>query len=84
MCNLGIAYINGIGTKVCPELGVYWFKKASDKGHVKATVNVGYCYANGCGVEKNPTLAVEYYKRAALENNALNKDSPISIALLIL
>ena len=68
---LAIMAKQGYGTSKDLQSAFVWFKKASDKGHVKATVNVGYCYANGCGVEKNPTLAVDYYARASLNNNAI-------------
>ena len=62
---------HGEGTTRDDQSAFVWFKKASDKGHVKAMVNVGYCYANGCGVEKDAATAVAYYQKAAIENNPI-------------
>jgi TPR repeat protein len=69
MCNLGIAYINGIGTKACPELGVYWFKKASEGEIISAKFNLGYCYEVGIGTNKDIPAAINLYSSAARDGH---------------
>jgi uncharacterized protein len=67
MYDLGYFYCTGLGTKINPKLGMEWYQKAYDHGHVNALVGIGSMYEMGNGVEKNPSKAFEYFKRSADE-----------------
>eukprot|EP00026_Physarum_polycephalum_P004607 Phypoly_transcript_04629.p1 GENE.Phypoly_transcript_04629~~Phypoly_transcript_04629.p1 ORF type:complete len:708 (+),score=159.25 Phypoly_transcript_04629:32-2125(+) len=47
------------------EDGFEWYKKASQKGHIKATHALGECYRKGTGTEKNDQKAFSTYSKAA-------------------
>lgn len=63
--NLGIIYMNGLGSTLEDAAkGVECFKKASDIGFRKAMEMVGKCYFNGVGVEKNEEESEKWFAMA--------------------
>lgn len=65
MINLGMAYRDGIGTRIDPEKAAQWFIKAADKESPIALFNIGMMYQNGNGVNKDEHLAFLHMKHAA-------------------
>lgn len=60
-----LKYYFGKGVKKDLGAAVDWYRRAADKGHVKAQHNLALCYTFGQGVEKNYAEAVAWYRQAA-------------------
>jgi len=68
--DLAIGYAKGEGVPKNQEIATEYYRKAAEKGHVRAQFNLGVRYANGRGVDKNETKAAEWYRKAALQGYA--------------
>jgi TPR repeat protein len=47
----------------------FWYRKASDKGDMRAENRIAYCYQNGYGVEKDEDTAMKWYLKAAKQGD---------------
>ena len=63
--DLAIGYAKGEGVPKNQEIATEYYRKAAEKGHMRAQFNLGVRYANGRGVDKNETKAAEWYRKAA-------------------
>lgn len=59
------------------KIASYWFKKAADNGHGKATFEYAKRLESGMGVEKNIILSKEYYKKAFYNYGILEAEKKI-------
>ncbi len=70
-CALGDVYMHNnllLGCKqVAPnyKLGVHWYEKAANQGHIQAQYKLGCIYEFGIGTYMNKLKAVEFYRIAA-------------------
>ena len=62
---LGVAFANGIGTKLDVPEALKWLRVAADRNHPEALFLIGRCYAEGNGIPKDPAKAVAWYRKAA-------------------
>lgn len=62
---LGVAFANGIGTKLDVPEALKWLRLAAEKDHPGAFFLIGRCYAEGNGIPKDPAEAVAWYRKAA-------------------
>ena len=67
--NLGMCYLNGIGTEENPAESFSLLKKSADLGHSEAMLFVGSMYLNGVGVIQNKTAAGTWFKKSADAGN---------------
>ena len=67
--NLGMCYLNGIGTEENPAESFSLLKKSADLGHREAMLFVGSMYLNGVGVIQNKTAAGTWFKKSADAGN---------------
>jgi len=63
--NLGIRYLNGIGTDKDEALGANWIKKAANLGNNQAQNRLSTLYAKGIGVPRDPVRAYTWAVIAA-------------------
>ena len=49
------------------ELAFEWFRKAAEKGEVRAQYNLGVCYYEGRGTARDYAKAIEWYRRASAQ-----------------
>ena len=63
--NLGMCYMQGVGTETNESLGFECFRAAADLGHPEAINNIGGCYRDGVVVERNPEIAVKWFEKSA-------------------
>lgn len=65
MYQLGLCYLNGIGTERCPERAMKCFSGAAKNGIADAALILARSYASGSnGMLRNSQKAVEYYRAA--------------------
>jgi TPR repeat protein len=57
---LSMAYENGLGLQIDPDLAAKYCLLAADQGHVQAQTNMGFFYKKGFGVKLDFGLAVHY------------------------
>ncbi|MBO5689380.1 MAG: sel1 repeat family protein [Lentisphaeria bacterium] len=63
---LGLEYYAGTALRLKnPEVAVYWFRKAAEKGNIPAYYNLGICQEHGIGAEKSRIAAYHAYRKAA-------------------
>lgn len=62
---LGIWYLEGIGTEQNYELAYEWFQKAAKQGYTSAFANIGLLYRKGLGVEIDHEKAVLNFTEGA-------------------
>ena len=63
---LGLEYYAGTADRTKnPEVAVYWFRKAAEKGNIPAYYNLGVCLEHGLGAEKSRIEAYHAYRKAA-------------------
>jgi len=75
--NKATNYRNGWGGLKKDQVeAVKWFRKAAEKGHMKAQSMLALCYDSGDGVENDPTEALKWYKKASEQGD---KSSPYFI-----
>ena len=56
---IGKLYLNGYGVDKDEKIAVYYLRKSSKKGYLRATNNLSYCYLEGLGVKKSVKKAVK-------------------------
>lgn len=65
VCNLGFAYLHGIGTEINLCEAYKNFKRAAEELHAEyAYCDLGDCYQYGLGVEPNRELAKSWYEKS--------------------
>lgn len=82
-CQVGYAYLEGIGIEKDFEKGLYWTALSAEHGDRDAQFNLGQIYEEGYGVEKDLEKAKYWYKKSALQHHdlALDKCSEYGIDL---
>ncbi len=75
MCNLGIYYVEGLGTAPNVPLGIAYLEKAASAGNVNAQFNLGNYYRLGEYVSQNYNKAVYWYRLASEQGDAPSKNS---------
>ena len=70
MVQLGETYLKGIGVPKDIGKGVECYKKAAEKGSLKAQLDLGDRYRRGIDVEKDEREAFRWYWQAAGQGNA--------------
>ena len=63
--NLGLLYMDGLGTPVDYAKALKWTEMAADKEQPIGLNNMGHIYENGLGVDVDLALARSYYQRSA-------------------
>ncbi len=69
MVELGMCYLQGMGTAKNEEKAVKYFRAAIKANESNGKLDLGYCYEYGLGVKKDPAEAVRWYRAAAEEGN---------------
>jgi TPR repeat protein len=64
-CNLGVNYLEGLGTRRSLAKGIEWTRKAARNGDDIAQYNLGMAYLDGEGVRPNKRNARLWLKKAA-------------------
>lgn len=79
-CQVGYAYLEGIGVEKDTKAAFLWTLKGANIGDRDAQFNLGYMYENGIYVEQNKSTALEWFNKAALQehNLAIKKCQEIS------
>lgn len=62
---LGMAYYEGLGTRIDSKQAFLWFKKAAEQGHPEAQYNVAMMIFDGDGVAPNSHMATVWLMVAA-------------------
>ena len=70
---VGILLSYGWGTKTNKKEGVFWLKKAADRGHAKAQASYADALADGSGIKKDDAEAIKYYTLAANQGEVTGK-----------
>lgn len=63
--NLGICYLNGIGTPQNPAEAFALLKKSANAGNAKAMFLIGQMYRNGVGVIEDKKVAEQWLKKSS-------------------
>lgn len=82
-CQVGFAYLKGIGTRKDIEKALYWTTRSAQHGDRDGQYNLAYIYEEGLCGEKNLDKAKYWYKQAALQahNLSLEKCKEYNIQL---
>ncbi len=85
-CQVGYAYLEGIGTEKNFEKALYWTTKSAEHGDRDEQFNLAWIYENGIGVEKDLEKSIYWYKQAAFQNHdlAINKCQELNVPLTII
>ncbi|MEX5897420.1 tetratricopeptide repeat protein [Proteus vulgaris] len=70
--NLGLLYLDGLGTKQDYEKAMEWYLKAVSNGHIKTNNNIAYSYQHGLGVEQD-------YQSTTFDLKAAEDNDPSAI-----
>lgn len=70
-CQVGYAYLEGIGIKKDLEKGFNWTEKAANHGDRDGQFNMGYLYENGIGTNIDMKRATFWYQKAAEQKQEL-------------
>jgi TPR repeat protein len=70
-CNLGMAFLYGVGVETNGPQGLSWLQKSVDQGFGAAEVNLGFLYDSGRHVAVNKEEALRLYHRAAEKGNPI-------------
>lgn len=68
--NLGMMYLQGLGTDIDTGKAIEWLTKAAKSGVANAQFNLGGLYARGVGTDVDPGLAVDWFRQAAEQGHA--------------
>jgi Sel1 repeat-containing protein len=68
-CNLGVAYLEGLGAKQNLTEGIKWLRKAARQGDAKAQYSLGMAYYDGEDVRKNIRYAQAWLDKAARQGH---------------
>lgn len=69
-CDLGNAYMRGLGVEKNEKEAFRWMQKSAEQGNADAQLFLGEFYYYGLGVAQNFTEAVKWYNKAAVQGNA--------------
>jgi TPR repeat protein len=58
-------HLEGFGVPKNPQEASVWFKRAADRGELRAMTNLARLYERGLGVRMNDALAFSLFERAA-------------------
>ena len=61
---LGLAEINGIGTRKRPGTGVRWLERAASLGHAEAQYELGTIYTHGWSVPRDEVVGLAWFMTA--------------------
>lgn len=70
-CQVGYAYLEGIGVPKEFEKGLFYTRRAADHGDRDAQYNLGCLYEEGTAVEKNLGKAIYWFDQAAKQDHNL-------------
>lgn len=70
-CQVGYAYLEGIGVEKDLEQGLYWTAKAAEDGDRDGQYNLACCYEQGTGTAIDMEKARFWFEKAALQNHDL-------------
>lgn len=70
---VGVMLSHGFGTKTNKKEGVFWLKKAADRGHAKAQASYADALLDGSGIEKDKIEAIKYYTLSANQDEVTGK-----------
>lgn len=70
-CQVGYAYLEGIGVPKEFEKGLFYTRRAADHGDRDAQYNLGCLYEEGTAVEKDLGKAIYWFDQAAKQNHNL-------------
>ena len=73
--NLGLLYLDGLGTEVDYAEALKWTQLAADSGQPIALNNLGHIYENGLGVTADRDKAIAYYQQSADQGYQLAADN---------
>ncbi len=73
-CQVGYAYLQGIGTKKDIEKALYWTERSAEHGDRDAQYNLACIYEEEIGVAKNIDKIKYWYEKAALQQHDLAID----------
>lgn len=68
--NLGIMYLEGLGTDRDFAEAARWLRRAADQGLSQAQYELGKLHAQGRGVGRDYEQAVEWWRKAAVQGDA--------------
>jgi hypothetical protein len=69
MSQIGVLYLEAVGTQKNLAEGVAWLKKASDRGELFAAFNLGLNYVGHFGDEQRPQLALEQFLKISVRKD---------------
>jgi TPR repeat protein len=70
-CQVGYAYLEGIGIKKDLEKGLFYTRRAADHGDRDAQYNLGCLYEEGTVTEKDLGKAIYWFDQAAKQDHDL-------------
>lgn len=73
-CQIGFAYLEGIGTPKDLEKALYWTTLSAEHGDRDGQCNLAWIYEEGLCGNKDMEKAKYWYKQAALQNHDLAID----------
>lgn len=73
-CQVGFAYLEGIGTEKDYEKALYWTRRGAEHGDRDAQCNLAWIYEEGFGVAKDPEQAKYWYQKSALQGHDLSME----------
>lgn len=65
LCEVGNAYLSGLGVKENPVKARQWYRKGADIGEITATLKLADCYKHGIGGSVDYSKALEQYLHLA-------------------
>ena len=71
-CQVGYAYLEGIGTEKNLEKALYWTTRSAEHGDRDGQCNLAWIYEEGLCGEKDLEKAKYWYKKSALQNHDLS------------
>lgn len=71
-CQVGYAYLEGIGTEKNLEKAFYWTTRSAEHGDRDGQYNLAWMYEKGLGCEADLEKAKDWYKKAAVQGEELS------------
>jgi TPR repeat protein len=66
---LGLLFHHGFEDQPSdPKKAIFWYKKAEEQGHAKASNNIGACYFQGIGMVGDNQKAMNYFQKGCLND----------------
>src|SRR5690606_24353969 len=73
--NLGLMYLDGVGTPVNNGEALRWTRLAAEAGNAVGQNNLGHLYEQGLGVARDTAAAARWYQKAAEQGYALGAEN---------